>query len=69
MAKKGAKYTCETCGVVMVVDKACGCTPCDLICCGALMKESKQSPRLSRKLRSDIPLQPARISMACLNKQ
>lgn len=41
MAKKGAKYKCEECGVVMVVDEECDCVPCDLICCGAPMKEVK----------------------------
>jgi hypothetical protein len=36
MAKqnKGAKYKCEECGVVVVVDEPCGCEPCDLVCCG-----------------------------------
>jgi len=41
MAKKGAKYKCEECGLVVVVDKACGCTECNLICCGKPMKEAK----------------------------
>jgi hypothetical protein len=41
MAKKGAKYTCDECGVVMVVEDPCGCAPCDLICCGVPMKEVK----------------------------
>jgi len=37
--KKGAKYKCEECGLIVVVDDVCGCSPCDLICCGAPMKE------------------------------
>lgn len=41
MAKKGAKYKCEECGVVVMVDETCGCTPCDLVCCGVSMKEVK----------------------------
>ncbi|MEM4703740.1 MAG: desulforedoxin [Candidatus Bathyarchaeia archaeon] len=41
MAKKGSKYKCENCGLVVVVDEACGCSACDLICCGAEMKEVK----------------------------
>ncbi|NWG10758.1 hypothetical protein HXY33_03270 [Candidatus Bathyarchaeota archaeon] len=41
MAKKGAKYKCEECGLVVVVDRACECAPCDLICCGVPMKEQK----------------------------
>jgi hypothetical protein len=41
MAKKGAKYKCDECGLVVVVDEVCGCSSCDLICCGAPMKEVK----------------------------
>ncbi|WXG46646.1 MAG: hypothetical protein WED05_08325 [Candidatus Atabeyarchaeum deiterrae] len=41
MAKKGAKYKCGQCGVVVVVDEACGCSPCDMVCCGEPMKEQK----------------------------
>jgi len=41
MAKKGSKYKCEECGVVVVVDNPCTCAPCDLICCGVPMKEVK----------------------------
>jgi len=39
MAKqnKGAKYKCEECGVVVVVDEPCGCEQCDLVCCGVPM--------------------------------
>ncbi len=49
MVKKGAKYKCESCGVVMVVDRGCGCTPCDLICCGAPMKEIKTKAKPKAK--------------------
>jgi len=41
MAKKGDKYECASCGVVLVVDNACGCDPCDVVCCGAPMKLTK----------------------------
>jgi hypothetical protein len=41
MAKKGTKYKCEECGLVVVVDEACGCSSCDLICCDEPMKEVK----------------------------
>lgn len=36
-AKKGDKYKCNECGIVMIVDETCGCDECDLICCGAPM--------------------------------
>jgi len=41
VAKKGARYKCEECGLVVVIDEACGCSACDLICCGVPMKEVK----------------------------
>jgi len=47
MAKKGSKYKCEECGLVVVVDEACGCATCDLICCGVPMKEVK--PKAKKK--------------------
>lgn len=36
--KKGEKYACDACGMVVTVDKSCGCDPCDIICCGNNMK-------------------------------
>lgn len=39
MAKKGDKYKCNECGVVMVVEDPCSCSPCDLICCGVPMEQ------------------------------
>lgn len=41
LAKKGAKYKCGDCGIVVVVDEVCGCSECDLVCCGAPMEEAK----------------------------
>lgn len=37
-AKKGLKYTCNSCGIVLSVDNTCSCDPCDLICCGEPMR-------------------------------
>ena len=39
--KKGAKYECQECGLVVVVDDPCGCAACELICCEVPMKEVK----------------------------
>ncbi|MBI5048149.1 MAG: hypothetical protein HZB54_04290 [Deltaproteobacteria bacterium] len=40
--KKGSKYVCSECGVVLVVDEVCGCLEvCDLICCGKQLKIKK----------------------------
>jgi hypothetical protein len=43
MAKrKGSRYKGEECGIVVVVDEPCGWEPtCELVCCGAPMKEVK----------------------------
>ncbi len=41
--KKGTKYKCEECGLVVVVDEPCGCEPsCTLVCCESSMKEVKK---------------------------
>jgi len=37
--KKGAKYECGECGLVVVVDEPCGCVACELICCEVPMKQ------------------------------
>lgn len=40
--KKGSKYSCEVCGLVVSVDEVCGCVEaCDIICCGKQMKAKK----------------------------
>lgn len=36
---KGDRYKCEKCGMVILVEDACGCSTCDLICCDAPMKK------------------------------
>lgn len=41
MTKKGTKYKCEECGLVVTIDEACECASCDLICCDVPMKEVK----------------------------
>lgn len=45
MAKKGTKYKCDECGLVVVVDEACGCGTCDLVCCEKPMKEVKKAKK------------------------
>jgi hypothetical protein len=46
MAKKGAKYKCENCGLVLVVDESCACEPaCVPVCCETPMKEVKAKPK------------------------
>ena len=45
MAKKGAKFKCEECGAVVVVEEACDCVSCDLICCSLPMKEVRSKAK------------------------
>jgi len=41
--KKGSKFACSTCGLVVSVDEVCGCVEaCDIVCCGAPMKPKKK---------------------------
>jgi hypothetical protein len=40
-SKKGEKYKCEECGLVVVVDDPCGCEVVELVCCEAPMKPVK----------------------------
>lgn len=36
--KKGTKYSCKNCGLIITVDNECGCVDaCDIICCGEQM--------------------------------
>jgi desulfoferrodoxin-like iron-binding protein len=41
MAKKGEQYRCDECGLVVTVADPCGCSACDLVCCGQPMKPAK----------------------------
>ncbi len=36
--KKGSKYICDACGVVVTVDEPCACDPCGISCCGETMR-------------------------------
>ncbi len=47
--KKGEKYKCEECGLVVIVDDACGCSACDLMCCGEPMKPVKKEAKAKPK--------------------
>jgi len=37
-AKKVMQYVCDSCGMILVVEEACSCDCCDIICCGQDMK-------------------------------
>ena len=43
-SKKGEKYKCEECGIVVVVeDDPCGCEVVKLVCCETPMKPVKKA--------------------------
>jgi hypothetical protein len=50
--KKGERYRCDECGLVVLVEDVCGCEDCDVICCGAPMKQvkaEKSAPKTKAK--------------------
>jgi hypothetical protein len=52
-SKKGDKYKCEDCGLVIYIEEPCGCEPVEIACCSEPMKpvaakgaaESKPKPK------------------------
>ena len=51
--KKGDKYKCEECGLVIAVEDPCGCETCEIVCCDQPMKpvkaQEKTKPKASSK--------------------
>lgn len=51
--KKGEKYECEECGMIVVVDSdSCDCEECDIVCCDVpmvLVEEKKKVKRTAAK--------------------
>jgi hypothetical protein len=39
--RKGAKYGCKDCGLVVSIVDDCGCATMDLLCCGTPMKKKR----------------------------
>ncbi len=39
--RKGAKYGCQACGLVVSVVDDCGCATMDLVCCNTPMKKKR----------------------------
>jgi hypothetical protein len=50
-SKKGEKYKCEECGLVVVVEDPCGCEVVELICCEAPMKPVKAAAKAKPKAK------------------
>lgn len=36
---KGDRYKCDECGMIVLIEQACGCSSCGLVCCGVPMKK------------------------------
>ncbi len=56
--KKGEKYECPDCGMVVIVDDCCECDECDVVCCGVPMelmeKKPKKAPAKSAKKKPKV---------------
>ncbi len=56
--KKGEKYKCEECGLVLLVEDVCGCDDCDIVCCSVPMKpikKEKTKPKTKAKSKVSKP--------------
>jgi len=51
-SKKGEKYKCEECGLIVVVDDPCGCEVVELMCCETPMKPVKAAAKGKPKAKS-----------------
>jgi hypothetical protein len=51
-SKKGEKYKCEECGLVVVVEDPCGCESVELMCCEAQMSPVKEAAKAKPKAKS-----------------
>jgi hypothetical protein len=49
--KKGDKYKCEECGLVILVEDPCGCETCAIVCCGEQMKPVKAAAKAKPKAK------------------
>ena len=43
--KKGDALNCEVCGLVVVVDEACGCAAAEILCCEQPMVKGKSAAK------------------------
>ena len=50
--KKGEKYKCEECGLIVVVEDPCGCEAVELLCCKVPMKPVKAVAKAKPKAKA-----------------
>jgi hypothetical protein len=53
--KKGEKYTCEECGMVVIVEDVCGCEECDITCCDVPMVQVKAKKKVVKPAAKKKP--------------
>ena len=54
-AKQGDLFSCGECGLIVVVDQACGCASTDIICCDLPMAKGKLAADKARKKAASAP--------------
>ena len=59
-AKKGEYLSCKVCGLVVVVDEACGCAATEILCCKKPMAKGK--PAAKKKPATKAAKAPVKTS-------
>jgi hypothetical protein len=59
-AKKGEYYSCSECGLVVVVDEACGCAAAEIVCCEEPMAKGKLAAGKAKKKATAKPAAPSK---------
>ena len=47
--KKGERYKCDDCGLVVLIEDPCGCEVCELVCCAKPMKPVAKTKTNAKK--------------------
>jgi hypothetical protein len=61
-AKKGDLLSCTECGLVVVVDEACGCAAAEIVCCDTPMAKGKLAAAKAKKKAAAITVSPKKGS-------
>jgi len=48
LTKKGQKYKCDECGLIVVIEDPCGCETVELMCCQTPMKPEKTASKATK---------------------
>jgi len=47
--KKGDRYECDECGLVILVENPCTCESCEIVCCGEPMNSISEKTENQNK--------------------